>query len=155
MTRRRRRPSLECVSVRDRDLNLLAGAVGLSALGDFLAIVPLALRLQERTGSGIAVAALFVTLWAPVFLLAGPAGLVADRLESRRLLLVVSLAQAGVAGGLALVGGVGPILALAALLGSGFAFAQPAEFALVPAVAGEGRVAAANGPVETARYPGF
>src|SRR5918996_1072353 len=64
----------------------MVGAVGLSALGDFLAVVPLALMLQQRTGYGIA---------------------------------------------------------------------QPAEFALVPAAAGEGRLAAANGRVETARYVGF
>jgi MFS family permease len=47
------------------------------------------------------------------------------------------------------------ILVLAALLGIGFAVAQPAEFALVPRVAGEARLALANGRVETARYAGF
>jgi MFS family permease len=47
------------------------------------------------------------------------------------------------------------ILALAALLGTGFALAQPAEFALVPAVAGAARLQEANGAVETSRYLGF
>jgi MFS family permease len=47
------------------------------------------------------------------------------------------------------------MLALAVLLGIGFAAAQPAEFALVPRVAGEARLAVANGRVETARYAGF
>lgn len=138
-----------------RDLNILVGAVGLSALGDWLALVPLALQLEETTDSGIIVALLFVAVWAPAVLLAGPAGLLTDRYDTRRVLLVVSLAQAFVAIGLAFVNGTAAILALAALLGVGFALGQPAEFALVPAVAGEARLAVANGRVETARYVGF
>jgi MFS family permease len=138
-----------------RDLNILVGAVGLSALGDWLAIVPLALQLEEATESGIVVALLFVAIWSPAVLLAGPAGLLTDRYDTRRVMLVVSLAQAVVAIGLAFVSGTAAILALAALLGVGFALAQPAEFALVPAVAGKARLAVANGRVETARYIGF
>src|SRR5262249_38587947 len=52
-------------------------------------------------------------------------------------------------------GGLLPILALTALLGVGVALVQPAEFALVPAAAGEGGVAAANGRIEAARYLGY
>jgi len=96
-----------------------------------------------------------VAIWSPAVLLAGPAGLLTDRYDTRRILLVVSLAQAVVAVGLAFIGGTAAILALAALLGIGFAFAQPAEFALVPAVAGEAMLTVANGRVETARYVGF
>lgn len=139
----------------NRDLGVLVGAVGLSALGDWLALIPLALALEESTGSGIVVALLFVAVWSPAILLAGPAGLPADRRDPRRVLLVVSLAQAAVALGLAFVDGAGATIALAALLGVGFAIAQPAEFALVPRVAGEARLAVANGRVETARYLGF
>src|SRR4051794_41811168 len=84
-----------------RDRRLLSGAVGLSALGDFLGFIPLALYVQERTGSGIAVAGLFIALWAPSVVLGGPAGLLADRIESRRLLRDVSLRQAGIAARLA------------------------------------------------------
>jgi MFS family permease len=47
------------------------------------------------------------------------------------------------------------MLVLAALLGTGFALGQPAEFALVPRVAGATRLTVANGRVETARYVGF
>ena len=139
-----------------RDRRLLSGAVGLSALGDFLGFIPLALYLQERTGSGIAVAGLFIALWAPSVILGGHAGLLADRIEGRRLLRDVSLAQAAVALVLAFAfGGLAATLALTALLGVGVAVAQPAEFALVPAVAGRGGVAAANGRIEAARYLGF
>ena len=137
-----------------RDRRLLAGAVGLSALGDFLGFIPLALHVQERTGSGIAVAALFIALWAPSVVLGGAAGLLADRVESRRLLRDVSLAQAAIACALAVAfGDLAATLALTALLGVGVALAQPAEFALVPALGGD--VAAANGRIEAARYLGF
>ena len=137
------------------DLNILVGAVGLSALGDWLALVPLTLHLQEATGSGITIALLYIAFWAPAVVLAGHAGLLADRYDPRRVLLLVSVAQATVAVALAFAGGTALILGLAALLGIGFAVAQPAEFALVPRVAGEARLALANGRVETARYAGF
>jgi MFS family permease len=142
--------------VRQRDVRLIVGAVGASSLGDFLLWVPLTLHLEETTGSGIAVAALFIALWAPVVVLAPLAGLVVDRFESRAVLLVASSCQALVAAGLALaLDSTAAILALAALLGAGFAFAQPAEFALVPVIGGGGRLTEMNGLVETARYMGI
>lgn len=138
-----------------RDLRLVVGAVGLSALGDALAFVPLMLYLEAETDSGLAVAALLIALWGPVAILAPVAGLLVDRVETRSLLLRVSLAQAAVVAVLAFVSAPGAVIALAALVGIGFAIAQPAEFALVPAVAGADRVQIANGHVETARYLGW
>ena len=138
-----------------RDLRLVVGAVGLSALGDALAFVPLMLHLEDETGSGLAVAALLIALWGPVAVLAPLAGALVDRVETRRLLLYVSLAQAAVVLVLAFVTAPAAVIALAALVGVGFAVAQPAEFALVPVVAGRDRVKVANGHVETARYLGW
>ena len=138
-----------------RDLRLVVGAVGLSALGDALAFVPLMLHLEHETGSGFAVAALLVALWGPAAALAPLAGTIVDRVETRTLLLWVSLAQAAVVAVLAFVTDPAVVIALAALVGIGFAIAQPAEFALVPVVAGARRVQAANGHVETARYLGW
>ena len=101
-----------------RDLRLLSGAVALSAAGDLLLIVVLSLHVHDLTGSGYAVAALFAALMAPIVVLAPVAGRLVDRVENRRLLLVVSLAQAVVATGLVFVDGLAPILVLAALLGA-------------------------------------
>jgi Na+/melibiose symporter-like transporter len=141
----------------DRDAPLIVAAVGVSALGDFLLWIPLTLHLQQVTGSGLAVAALMICLWAPVVLLAPLAGLLADRIETRGLLIVSSLAQAATAAGLALaLDSVAAILGLAALLGVSFAVAQPAEFALVPSIAaGKRGLADLNGRVEAARYIGM
>ena len=143
-------------ALRQRDVRLIVGAVGISALGDFLLWIPLTLHLQEMTDSGLAIAGLFLALWTPVVVLAPVAGLVVDRLEARAVLLVASLAQLVVAAGLVLaLDSVAAILVLAALLGVGFAFAQPAEFSLVPVVARGERLTEVNGLVETARYAGM
>jgi MFS family permease len=142
--------------LRRRDVRLIVAAVGASAAGDFILWVPLTLHLQQMTDSGIAVAALFIALWAPVVVLAPVAGLLVDRMEARGLLLVVSLLQAVVAGAMALaLDSEAAILALAALLGTGFAVAQPAEFSLVPVIADDEALAEVNGLVETARYVGM
>jgi MFS family permease len=139
-----------------RDLSLLAGAAGLSALGDFLALIPLVLHVQQRTGSTFAVSAVFVVLWGPVVLGAGLAGAIVDRVENRALLVGVSFAQAAVVVAIALnVNTLWTLLPLVALLGFGVAVSQPAEFALVPTAAGAGDVARANGLMETVRSLGF
>ncbi|HEX5984841.1 MAG TPA: MFS transporter [Solirubrobacterales bacterium] len=139
---------------RDRDFRLVAGAVGLSALGDWVAIVALGLFIGEQTDSGFLVAALWICLFGPSVLVAGLAGVLVDRIETTRLLALVSTLGTVVAAALAFTGDVGLALALTALLGVVFAISQPAEFALVPPLAGT-RVQEANGHVETARYVGF
>jgi len=146
-------------SVRDRDLRVVAGAICLSALGDGIALIALGLRAKELGGgdmeAGLAIAGIFICLWAPVVVLSGHVGLLVDRVETRGLLVAVSAAQACVALALAFVGSLWLLLALAALLGSGIAIAQAAEFALVPLVGGRRTLQAANGMVETARALGF
>ncbi len=138
-----------------RDLRLLAAATALSATGDMLLVVVLALRVHDLTGSGFAVAAQFGALMVPIVLLAPLAGRLVDRVETRRLLLLVSLAQAAVATGLVFADSLVSILALTALLASGAAVAGPAEAALVPAAVPAHALARANGRIETARYAGF
>jgi MFS family permease len=138
-----------------RDLAVLSGAIGVSALGDWLALVPLNLQLREMGGSGLAVAALFVAVWSPAALLAAPAGLLADRVERRRLLAAASLVQAAAAGALAFAGSEVGIIGLAAVLGTFGAIAAPAEFSLVPAIVPAGEMRRANSWVETGRYAGF
>jgi MFS family permease len=139
-----------------RDIRLLAGAAGVSALGDFLAVFPLILHVQRTTGSAFAVSGLIFALWGPIVLAAGLAGAIVDRFENRTLLATVSLAQAAVVAAMVVaVDELWALLVLMALLGFGVAISQPAEFALVPAAAGNGDVKRANGLMETARSLGF
>lgn len=109
----------------------------------------------EGMGSGFAIAAMFICLWAPVVVLSGHVGLLVDRMETRRLLVLVSAAQACVAAALAVAGSLVLLLGLAVVLGSGIAVAQAAEFALVPVVAGDRELQRANSLVETARALGL
>jgi len=145
--------------VRERDLRVVAGAICLSALGDGIALIALGLRAKDLgggdMGAGLAIAGIFICLWAPVVVLSGYVGLLVDRVETRGLLVGVSAAQAFVALALAFVGSLWLLLVLAALLGTGIAIAQAAEFALVPLVGGTRTLQAANGMVETARALGF
>jgi Major Facilitator Superfamily len=141
--------------LRSRDFRLVAGSVGLSALGDWVAIVALGLHVKDVTDSGFAVAGLWVCLFGPSVLVAGHAGLLVDRVEATRVLAVTSLLGAAVAAVLGFTTATAPVLVLTALLGLVFAVSQPAEFALVPLLAGEHRIQEANGHVETARYLGF
>ena len=145
--------------VRERDLRMLSAAIGLSALGDGVALVALGLQAKnmsgEGMGSGFAIAGMFICLWAPVVLLSGHVGLLVDRVETRGLLVTVSALQAGVAVALAIAGSLWLLLLLAALLGAGIAVAQASEFALVPAVAGATELQRANALVETGRALGF
>ncbi|HEX2468623.1 MAG TPA: MFS transporter [Solirubrobacterales bacterium] len=145
------RPAL----LRDRDFRLVAGAVGLSALGDWVAIVALGLHVKETTDSELAVAALWICLFGPSVAVAGHAGLLVDRIEATRLLAAVSVVGAAVAAALGFMTATAAVLALTAVLGVVFAISQPAEFALVPLLAGADRIQRANGHVETARYIGF
>ena len=141
--------------LRIRDVRLIVGAVGLSAFGDFLLWIPLALHVEAISGSPLAVSGFFLALFGPVVALGGVAGRLADRFENARLLWIASLAQAAVVAVMALTtDSLAAILVLSAALGAGNAIAQPAEFALVPAAAGDDHVGEANGLVETARYAG-
>ena len=149
-------------SAPERDLRVLAGAIGLSALGDGVALVALMLAAKDMAGSGmsglgagVAIAALCICLWAPVVVLAGHVGLLVDRVETRGLLVAVSAAQAVVGVGLAFAGSLPLLFVLAAVAGCGIAIAQAAEFALVPRAAGGRSIQQANSLVESTRSLGF
>ena len=139
----------------DRDFRLVAGSVALSAFGDWVAIVALGLQVKELTDSGWAIALLWICLFGPSVAVAGYAGWLVDRFETTRLLAMVAAVGVPVATAAGLVSDPAALLALTVALGVVLAISQPAEFALVPAVAGRERVQEANGRIETARFVGF
>ncbi len=142
------------MTVRDRHLTLLAGAIGISAVGDFVAMIALALRANAQwQGAGVAV--LLICLWSPSALLAGYVGVLVDRLENRSLAIWSALFQAAVAAALAFVHGLPATFALTFLLGVGVAVSGAAEFSLVPLLAGSREIGRANGLVESWRGVGF
>ncbi len=133
---------------------LIFVAFALSSLGDYVALITLTLRVEALTGSGWAVAALLLTGLVPPVLLAPVAGLLVDRVETVRVLVVTALFQAAAATLLAFTPGVLPTLGLSFLLGAGLAVTQPALFALIPRAVGEDRTTRANAYLEVARWGG-
>jgi MFS family permease len=111
---------------------LAAAARGVAACGTFGAVTALVLTLQPV--SGYAVSALILASTVPVVVLAPVAGRLADRVDSRALLIAVGAAQVVIAAVLAFSGQVVAIIALMALLGAGQAVIGPTLAALTPSM---------------------
>jgi MFS family permease len=111
---------------------LVTAARGTSACGDFLAATALALALQSAGAGGLAVSGLMLAATLPLVVLAPLTGRLADRADSRLLLVGAGLGQAAVCLLLAYAGHPALVIALVALLASGLAVTQPVLSALVP-----------------------
>lgn len=120
-----------------RDLLLLGVGQFLSIAGDLAALTALMLRLQPL-GPGW-IAALLAAEFAPSIVLAGLAGRLVDRIETRRLLLVALTAQAVLAAPLALSTSPWLTVVLFTLLCSFGSLVRPAVNALVPSITGADR----------------
>ncbi len=143
---------------RWRDVYLASAARAISTCGDFLAATALVVTLQGRGASGFAVAALFIAAAAPPTLLAPVAGRLADRVDSRRLLVAVSLVEAALCAVLATVStsaGTLGIVALATGLGCGLAVTGPVLNALLPAMVGRTGLARATAVGQTSNSIGL
>lgn len=140
--------------LRLRDFRLIVIAYAISFLGDALALVALTIRVHDLTGSGGAVAALLLAQIAPRVALAPVTGLLVDRFETVRVLIVAALVQAALSAGLAFTHTLPLLLVLSAALGAVAGVDSPAAFALVPRAVGAHRVGRANAALEVARYGG-
>jgi len=128
-----------------RDLYLATAARAVSTIGNEVAVIALLLRLHDGGGDGWAVAALLVAGTVPLVLLAPIAGMLADRYDSRILIVGGSLFQAGLCGALAFVERPLIVLVLVAMNAAGAAVVGPTLTALVPALVPQGRLAMAMG----------
>ncbi|GAB2613834.1 hypothetical protein Aab01nite_70190 [Paractinoplanes abujensis] len=135
---------------RWRDVYVVAGSRAVSVCGDFLAATTLALVLQQSGHGGLAVSGLLLAASLPLALLAPITGRLADRADSRTVLTVVPLLQAGVCLALAFTGHPVAIIGLVALLACGLAFTQPVTAALLPEIAHPDDLAKASGLSQTA-----
>lgn len=88
---------------RNRDIRFLFGAQVVSYLGDWFTFVALAGLIDDLTGSKFLVSLVLVSLTLPSFLMSPVAGSFADRFDRRRIIFVVSIAQAIAALGFLLV----------------------------------------------------
>src|SRR5690349_20386757 len=140
---------------RWRDVYLVAGARGVTVCGDFLAATTLALVLQQAGHGGFAVSGLMVAASLPLAVLAPVTGRIADRVDSRTVLVVAGFAQALVCLALAFVSHPVAIIALVALLATGLAVTQPTLAALLPGMVRKDDLARASAITQTAGQLGM
>jgi MFS family permease len=136
-------------ALRQRDFRLLAGASLIDEVGSWSYSVVIAVAVYHRTHSTVWLAGLSASRWSVGLLLSGYAGVIADRYERTRVMLVSALASGVVMGGIAVsVGTSAPVWTLLVLSALSAAVASPyrsAAGALTPVVVAEKDLAAANG----------
>jgi MFS family permease len=134
--------------VQQRDIRLVAALRGVSFLGDSVALVTLYLRLAP-IGHAWAIAALSIASTLPLVLLAPLAGQVIDRLPAKRLLTLLSLAEAVICVGVGAWHGLAATLALMVALSTCVAFSYPGYSALVPFIAGNDNIVRSQSMMQT------
>jgi MFS family permease len=134
-------------------MSALAKAV--SNCGDMLAATALALVLQTRGEGGLAVAGIMLAAALPLVVVGPFAGRLADRVDSRTLLITVGLAQSAVCVALAFTRPPGLIIGLVAVLATGLAITGPTMGALTPLMVGRPNLAKASAIGQTASTVGM
>jgi MFS family permease len=123
-------------SLRIRGFRLFFTGQLISQVGNWLTLIAQALLVLELTDSGVALGLLAAAQFGPVLVFGGYAGLIADRIDKRRLLLVVqafAMIQSFVLAGLAFMDHppVAAIYVVAAFGGLATAFDNPARRSFV------------------------
>ena len=103
-------------------------------LGESVALVAMPLLVYGLTGSAELLGTVFVVQLLPRVALAPVAGMLADRLDRRRIMLIANVARAGLVAVLPFTESPTAIAFIAALVAVGTALSDPAEMAAVPAV---------------------
>jgi MFS family permease len=120
--------------LRRRDFSLLWLSGLVSVAGDWVLMIALPYYVYVTTGSTLATASMTAAELAPAILLSSFTGVLADRWDRKRILVVANLLQALVVASLLLVGEgwLWVVYVVAALQSTAAAFSQPAEAALLP-----------------------
>ncbi len=136
-------------TLRHHDLRVMLTAFLIDQIGSWSYNVVLIVYVYDRTGSAAWIAATTAASWIPRILFAACAGVVADRFERTRTLLVSALLalvlMSAIAAVVATNGPIVLILALAAATAGVGTVYLPASGALIPEVVSRGDLGAANG----------
>ena len=132
-----------------RDLTLVAILRGVSYLGDAIALVALYLRLAHGSHASWAIASLSVAASLPLVVLSPIAGFIIDHTPAKRLLILLCLCEGAVCVGIGLWHATVVTIGLMALLSCFVAFSFPGYSALVPRIAGEENITAANSTMQS------
>jgi MFS family permease len=136
-------------SVQKRDLTLVAILRGVSFLGDEIALLALYLRLAHGPHASWAIAALSIAASLPLVLLSPISGFIIDHTPVKRLLVFLCVCEGVVCVGIGYWHGRILTISLMALLSCFVAFSLPGYSALVPKIAGEDNLTAANSTMQS------
>jgi MFS family permease len=136
-----------------RDFRLLLSAFATSRAGDFLYTIALVVYVIDETGSSTWVSATVIVRVVPLVLGGSFAGLLADRVDRRRLMVVCDVVRAVTMLAIAAVAAAGGPVLLVVLLVGATTFAGmpyfPAFYAALPRLVPESELASANSLVST------
>jgi MFS family permease len=138
-----------------RDVYLLSGMRGLSFAGDIVAATSITLHLQSAGAGSYAVMALLLAASVPAVLLAPVTGAVADRFDSRKLIVTVALLQGLVCLAMARWTAPAALIGLTVLLTAGLAFTQPVFAGLPGAMVSKDNVPRASSISQTSAMAGM
>ena len=140
-------------ALHHRDFRLLVIAQTISGTGDWLYTVALIAYVLDRTHSPAWVGLAGAIRFAPYVVFSTFGGLVADRYDRRKVMIVMDLAQGVVMVGLTIVAAANGAAITAIVLAAGCttfsAFYLPCAGASTPALVGEEDLAAANAIIST------
>lgn len=124
-------------SLRFRDFRLIWAAETLSVSGSYIARAAMAWQIYDLTGSAVSLGLLGLVRFIPLILFGMVGGVIADRGDRRRTLVVSQLCLVAIAGGLGVVTLAGAatiwlIYAVAVLEGSVSSISNPTRQAIVP-----------------------
>jgi MFS family permease len=131
-----------------RAVMAIALARAVSLAGDEVALLALVFRARTELGHW-GVAAVLIAGTAPLVLMSPVAGLLVDRVRTRRLLFVVTTLQVALCSALTLAAASTLVVTLAALAAA-TAVATPAWQALLPAIVSDEQLPAATGWIQSA-----
>ena len=135
--------------LRHRDFRLLWSGMCISLLGDGIFLVAMAWQVYALSNAPTALSLVGIAMTVPTIVLLLLGGVVSDRLDRRRVMLVADVARGLAVGMLAVLSLTGRIelwhvVALVAVYGAGAAFFGPAFDAIVPDVLPAEELAQAN-----------
>jgi MFS family permease len=133
-----------------REFRLLFLASAGSGIGTRLAVLALMVDVWDRTHSAKWVAALLVTDFVPMIVIALLLGSVVDRFSRRKLMIASDVLRAAVFCLLPFAAGPLAIVALAGVAGFATGFFRPASYAGLPNLVPDDELANANGSLQAA-----
>jgi MFS family permease len=121
-----------------------------SALGSGLATIAAPLFVAARTTNPLVVSAAFAVSWLPWLLFALPGGVLVDRVDRRRLMILIDCVRVGAVGVLAVAiltdrAGVALLYVVLFLVNTGEVVFRSASGAMIPSVVPRDRLERANG----------